>query len=402
MTSAPNTGRAAAQASYVLLTDAPPLQKGGYGCNILSYNLLQDANPLFGLVVTRRLDRRTRRADIYQAPGVPTFVFPDAPWLRPRRLIAFAELLLFLLSLPWLARAVRRSGCQRIFALFGANPWFLPKADWLRWATGLPLEIYLVDDLEEACLAGGSLWQARLTRRFEPGVLRRAARVFVISPGYAEHLAEKYGQAAQWLPVPVRGEELQYAPYRPGTPDQRAIVFVGSVNFLYLDTLCRLYQEIVRWNESPGRPYELRLRVLSRFTPQALLDRLVSRDFLDLVPDLDDASLHRELRAAWAVFLPYSFDPAFRFAVSTSFSHKFTEAITAGRPILVCGPAYASIPRYFREAGLPLWAESPEELSAVLGQIDAHDQPGLVERYRELVDRYHRADALRRLLESSP
>ena len=302
---------------------------------------------------------------------------------------------------PRLASAARRSGCRRIFALFGADAWFLPKADLLRRATGLPLDVYLVDDLEETSLRNRRPREAWLTRRHEPFVLRRASRIFVISPGYAEHLANKYGQRALWLPVPARAEDAEYAAYHPETPDARTIVFVGSINALYLEGLCRVYKEIGRWNRESGRPYELRLRVLTRLEPRALLAALPERGFLDVSLDLDTRSLHAQLRAAWAVYLPYSFDPALRVAVSTSFSHKFTESAAAGRPILVHGPEYASVPRHFRDAGLPLCVTDADGLGRGLKEIADCDGPGLIARYRELLGRVHAAGNLRAILEVS-
>lgn len=383
---------------FLLFTDAPPLREGGYGCNVLSRNLLEDLGELFGLVITRRLDDHVRQADLWQAPGTPVLVFPDAPWFRPRRLRPWIDLLLFLVSLPRLAAAARRSGCRRIFALFGADPWFLLQVDLLRSATGLPLDVYLVDDLETSSQLSRKKWQARSVRRVEPRVLRRAARVFVISPGYAEHLAHKYAQPARWLPLPARTEGVEHRVYHPGVPDRRAIVFVGSINDLYLDGLCRLYEETSRWNRFPGRPYELRLRVLTRREPRPLLDRLPHRDFLDLALDLGTSALHDELHAAWAVFLPYSFDPALRTAVATSFSHKFTESAVAGRPILVYGPPDASLPRHFRTGGLPLCVTDPDGLRQGLEEIAACDGPGLIARYGELLRTFHSPENLRAIL----
>jgi hypothetical protein len=63
--------------------------------------------------------------------------------------------------------------------------------------------------------------------------------------------------------------------------------------------------------------------------------------------------------------------------------------------LLVYGPPYASLPRYFVENGLSLCVQSQAELKASLTQIDRSDSPALIEKYQEVLMRYHSKEAIR-------
>ena len=84
--------------------------------------------------------------------------------------------------------------------------------------------------------------------------------------------------------------------------------------------------------------------------------------------------------------------------VSTSFPTKLVDSFPVGRPILVYGPAHASVPRYFAENHLPLFANSAGQLKAVLRQIERHDTVELVQSYEAVIERFHSAAHLRALL----
>jgi hypothetical protein len=84
--------------------------------------------------------------------------------------------------------------------------------------------------------------------------------------------------------------------------------------------------------------------------------------------------------------------------VSTSFSAKFNDAIISGRPILVYGPEYASLPAYFRAEGLPLCVTEKGGLNNVFSEIEAHDGPDLISQYHDLVLRNHSPEALAGML----
>ncbi len=386
--------------SYVFLSDAPPLRAGGTGCQVLARDWLQVMGDQTRLIVTHRTLFGSDRAQIEQGQPAPVRYYYNFGVLRLGRLPLLRrclEWLAFLLALPRLARAARRSGASRIFALSGGAPGFLLFAWGLAAASGLPLDLYLVDDYEEFTRHGSQAYLAPAVRYFERRFLRRADRVFAISPGYVDHLWTKYGQRAHWLPVLAQGGVARWQPFRADTPDERCLVFVGSISFLYEESLVDLYQAVAAWNQQ-DRAFRLRLKLITRYRPESLLRRLGSTADLDLVLDATDAAKVRHVTGAWALVLPYSFAPQDEVFVTTSFSYKFTDAITAGRPIIVYGPPYASLPRYFREENLPLQADSAAALPDSLARIASVDRPETSALYAALIERHHSPQVLRRVL----
>jgi hypothetical protein len=393
--------------SYVLLCDAPPLKEGGYGCHVLTRNWVQHFRDRVRLIITHRMSSNLDRDRIAADLDQPVLFYPDLSNIRfPRQLHWVKEcfeLLLFYLSLPRLRRAVRNSGANRIFAFFGANPWFLLVASSLRWITSLPLDLYLVDDLEDSTrLAGQSLF-ARLVRRWESKVLRSAARVFTFSPGYSEHLFAKYGVAATWLPVAIPAPEIVYQPFQPKAPDVRTLVFIGAVNPLYSAALRDILRTLDEWN-SQSSPFALELMLLTYTDPTYIQNELGSSPHLRIRIKPGPDEFKQRMQQAWAIVLPYSFDLEVRTMVSTSFPTKLVDSFPSGRPLLVYGPPDASLPRYFQENHLQLVATSPSELKARLLQVEQVDNIDLIKSYQAICERFHSAASLASVLDpvSSP
>ncbi len=84
--------------------------------------------------------------------------------------------------------------------------------------------------------------------------------------------------------------------------------------------------------------------------------------------------------------------------VSTAFSCKSAEYLACGRPILVYGPAYASVPRHFRDAGLPLVETAEGRIPALLDALLGLDGPDLIAAYNTLVSDFHAPAAVRQRL----
>lgn len=377
---------------YAFLTDAAPADEGGHGCHVLARQWLKAAGNSAALVVTHPPPWDVRGRLTAQHAGQPVC------WYRvaPRRIyhgLPVLTLILLAGQLPELARKIAASSATRLFALCGADFWYLASVRMIQGATGLPLDIYLVDDMEESARLQHRLSPPGLVRTLERQVLRKASRVYAISPGFASHLSGKYGVRAQWLPIPVLDQPTPYHPLPSAQTQSRKIVFAGAVNPLYASALRELLAEIENWNNAPS-PFALRLQVLS-YTPETEIRCwLGNSPALEIQVGSTDADLRRFLEESWAIFLPYSFDDQQRAMVSTSFSLKFNNAITCGRPILVYGPEYASIPSYFRAEGLPLCVTAPNGLGQALQEIECFDSPGLIARYHALIQANHSSTAL--------
>jgi hypothetical protein len=390
---------------YALISDVPPAKTGGYGSQVLSWNWAEAVGEDLKLVVTHRQHPALSKEQVVQDLRPPVLFYPDLTRVRFRRRVAgiksLTELMLGLLWVPRIVSGIRRNGAQRIFAFVSNSAWFLPIADQAARRAGLPLDYYLVDDLEESARMWRHPVQARLVRWLEPRMLRRASRVFTISPGYGEHLLAKYQVRSKWLPIAVRQMSLEHHPYEPTSPDVRPITFIGGVSSLYAEGLKDCLRVIEAWNRQP-HPFRLRLLVMT-YTPPAV----VARD-VGVHPDLEvlirppSDEFRRRMQASWAIFVPYSFGPAERIMVTCSFPTKLTDAVLAGRPLLVYGPAYASLPRYFSENQLPLCVVSRDGLAAAIHQIRAVDSAALIARYQSVVRSFHSPDRLRQTLAVEP
>lgn len=357
------------------------------------------------LVVTHRMNRKNKVSKIRKTFGVPSFFYPDASITGTRRFIPrLAEgldLVLLLASLPFLFLAIKRHRPNRIFAFFGGGHFFLIVTWLVKWISHLPLEIYLVDDLEAFAHLSKRPSLIPFIRWTEKRLYAQADRVFCISEGYCKLLKEKYQINSSFLPVagisPM--DSLAYRPFPSLAADIRYISFCGSLNDLYYDSVCDLYDCIKTWNEM-GHSYRLGLLLVCMHKPDRFLDRIQNDPLVQVKVAVPREALPDILGSSWATFLPYSFsqEAGIKGLVQTAFSCKVLDSFKSGRPILVYGPLCASIPIYFRSNRLPLVAASTEELFGCLAQLGTMDQEVLVTRYRELALEHHTQAALRRRL----
>jgi O-antigen/teichoic acid export membrane protein len=387
---------------YALLSDAMPLREGGSGTGVLSWNWLQALQEQAVLVLAPRpANVALARQGVEQCP-VPVHYLPtprflgQVGWLSKLR--GPLEVLLFLLELHSIGDAIRRSAANRIFAFAGARFWFLAGVRLLRWSFRLPIEIYLVDDFEAWQRLHAQTSLLPLLRRLEGGTLRRMDRIWAISPRYVRHLEEKYQVQAEWLPVTVRTTEVAYVPYRAAEPDVRSFIFIGAANALYRDALLAFARVLGELNASGKLGYQSRLDFYTYMPFEHCESVWKDSPHIRLHCQRPDEERYAALRNAWGMILAFSFEERTRLMVSTSFSTKFTESLTSGRPVIFFGPEDAAVMTYARNQGLPLVATSPAALPEVLEQIPAVDGPGLIARYEATLRQFHSASALRAYL----
>lgn len=382
---------------YVLLTDAPPLKEGGHGCHVLAWNWLVAMQQHVKLAVTHRLNPTLDLSRIAADLPVPVSFYPDLSRIRwPVRwtwMKSMIEPLLVFFSAGKWAKVIEESGADRIFAFFGGNAWFLWTAAIVARRARLPLDVYLVDDLEQSCRLEGHWILGLIVRWMEPRVLRRADRVFVISPGYGEHLRAKYDISSEWLPIPFARHEVIYRKYSQSLAPVREITYLGAVNPLYTSALLDFLRVIDEWNGS-GRALKIKLLILTYSEPDEVRKHLGDFSSYEVRHKRSNQECTETMGNSWAIFLPYSFDESMRTMVTTSFPSRLAECMTVGRPLLVYGPPYASLPRYFLENDLRLCAQSISELKSNIANLDRIDCSERVEDYQAVVKRYHTKEAI--------
>lgn len=376
---------------YSLLSDLPPIENGGVASHSISWNICQAFKQCNGTLVTRRYHRSINPKEIHQRVEIPTYLYPDASLLGLRKLsesFRFGiDALMIRYSAPRIARFLAAHRTERILT-FPYNHWlFLPAALSLKRYTRLPTDLYLVDDLEASALMQGARSRAYITSLVEGSYLKKFDRVFLISQGYQEHIAAKYGVQGFCLPPLVRAKHEGYIPFRGDSQSIRWLAFSGSVNALYQDALQGLFDALSVLNNTQNVKYGVRFFVVAAKNLREIFD---SKGVpLDVKKGLDNQSLIEGLRESYACLLPYSFRPELKTMVSTAFSCKIAEYLVCGRPILVFGPKYSSMPRHFLKHDLPLVETSRERIGSLVLATEKFDNPGLVEAYRKLLEDSH-------------
>lgn len=356
--------------------------------------------PDLDAVCTRRKHRFTQPNEIVTM-GRPLFMYPDAYWARGEGSAIYLRRLLDDLILRAAGGSVigklSQRQSSRIFAYSGADPFFMKTAQFFSSRLNLPTDFYAVDDYEESCRANGQLSTQRWTQRHEGGLLQKFDRLFVISTGMQEHYLSKHGVKSIVLPPIVPASEHRLPSYDRAS-STRDLVFCGSINHLYIDTLVTAVECIKEYNRSnPSSPF--RLVICCRNHPAQFAARFPGDPAVHYEIGLSDGDLMSLMSRSYATLLPYTFAAEHRIMVSTSFSCKISEAFQTRRPIVVFGPSYASIPRHFLENDLPLVATSRESFVDVLRQIDTIDEEDLLRLYSEVVEKWHSPRAQRRILE---
>lgn len=385
---------------YIFYADSPPIQNGGHANHSIAWSWCQAMRGHTALALIRRYHRRINPREIAATLGLPIIFIPDLSVLGLRRFSeSFRQLLDAVILAVWLlfhTETIRKAGGDRIF-VFNSNHYVSLIHAWLlKRFTQMPVDIYLVDDLEASALLNHRHGRARVTRVVERWLLPCFDTIYVISEGYVEHLKAKYGVTAKWLPLVIRTHKpITYNP-PPAAGEVRYIGFSGSVNELYREVLMELNAAVVHLNATGPIRYKIALCVANDH-PE-LKKAFPDFSVVELFVGLPNDKLIQRLSANYANFLPYAFAPELELMVSTAFSCKTSEYFAAGRPMLVYGPRYASVPRYFVEHHLALVSTERGQLEMLIREIDRFDHPELIAKYNDLVTRYHSPAALRERL----
>jgi len=384
----------------VFLTDLPPIENGGIATHSIAWTMASVLSRDVSLVLTRKYHRDISLEPLRKMLGEKLVVYPDLSLLGLRKfsesLRGLLDAALFFVAWPYLARKLRQNGVTRIIALCGNHWSFLPILWLIKQRSLLSLELYMVDDLPASSRMIGRNIEARWTEALESIVLPQIDKVYTISRGYKEHLERRYRmRSCTFLPVPVRTSTVLPRKQNPAAQLVRVIGFSGSLNQLYQEPLRDLHRTIKKLNKENGcQVFKLRFFVVRK--PTHILNIFEDEEAMDFVVGLPNAKLLDALSHNWANFLPYSFHENQRLMVSTAFSCKIAEYLTAGRPIMVYGPEYASVPKYFIENNIPLVEINKTALEKLIHEVDKHNQAGLAARYQQLLEQYHSPEALRR------
>jgi hypothetical protein len=395
-----NTGKG----NIAFWTEAPPLPSEAAGNHGVARHFCKTLAPHFKCVVTHRF-RRSIRVDAITdaAAGLPIMFYPDCCRLGLRRISQTlgwcVDLVLFTVFLPFLLGKLRQAKVQRVFVLAGADAWFLIQVRIFQCFSSLPVDLYLVDEIEHWVKRQDSHPLKPVVRQLLDSTLKASDRLFAISRGFAEYIHEQYGLHADWLPLPSSDPPAPYVPLLSELEDARYLTFLGGFSFLYQSTLLQIYETLSTLNQSlenGKKPWKLQILTFSN--GHDFRQSLADPRWLEIRQGLSDDACEEILRHSTACLLPYSFEPTEKMMVCTSFSCKILEYLKSGRPIITYGPAGASLPRFFKDHGWPLSATTESELLGILESLPEHDTEATIERYRKTWDERHSPRALESVL----
>lgn len=391
------------QESWVFYTNAPPLIEGGSGNHGIAHQIIRVDPKKWAFVLSRKFRFCIRRSAVRSAcEGAKLILHPDASGYGLKkifpRISGFFDFLIFAF---WIfASKEVRIKKRQWFILCGADYWFLLHV-WLIQKIGIPTHIYLVDEIDASEKQNFPRWIRFWMQKTFSTVLENSKTVFAISEGFVDFLKRKHYCEAKLLPLTVSTPPGAHVFVNGISERKKKIVFIGALNRLYLDGLKDIYEEIVYFNSSHCSQHPWHLEVLSYNPPNRLVELLPHTKYLVFYQNLSFQERLSRLSQASACFLPYSFSKSDELIVSTSFSCKILEYFSASSPIVVYGPEYASISKYFLKENLPFCAFNRKELGRVLNDLDPISDPNYLEKYRSVWMRYHSAAAFKNFFDEA-
>ncbi len=393
----------AQETSIVFLSDAPPMENGGFGNSAVAFSVAKALDGDIRLILTRQHHWRNVKSGISGGLKVRTILFSDLSGVRGLRALSpvlrsCLDSLLFLAQIPTLLRELQGCRAKYIVALCGNDPFFLINAILLARFSRLALVFYMVDDFEASALMEGKWVRAHFFRAIEKFLLPKVDKVCVISAGYARLLKEKYGVNASLLPLPIRYPKINYSKARFDN-NSRTIAFSGSVNALYkhaLRNLCDVLDERNRQGE------KWKVLFLGKANTQRVRDLIGNYAFIEAEFPASNVELVARLSECFVCFLPYSDtqNQAIRTMIQTAFPCKISEYFASGRPILAYAPQTSTIFEYFFTHKLPLCATTKYELNQALSKLKDYDSETLISAYQQVIAETHSPEAIRRFLNS--
>lgn len=380
------------QDSIVFYTDAPPLLEGGHGNHGIAFQIINSLGNQCAFILTRKFRRSISKEAIQEAAGnYPLILHPDAAGYGFKKIsTVLSGILDILIFTGWIFFSKDiRSDKRKWFILCGADYWFLFHVLLLQ-KIRIPTNIYFVDEIQASAKKNNlPKWLHFWVRKTLSFVLKNSHTVFAISEGFVDYLKKEYQCDAKWLPLTISSPPCVQLVAKRKLEKEKKIVFTGALNDLYLDGLKDLYEEIVAINSTHYSRNPWHLEVLSYNPPNRLLEILPHSKYLVYHYNLSSQERILSLSQASACFLPYSFCENNKVMVSTSFSCKIVEYFLTGCAIVVYGPKYSSISKYFVKENLPFCASNKKELRQVLHNLDSINDADYLQKYRAVWMRHH-------------
>lgn len=246
--------------------------------------------------------------------------------------------ILFNISKRNIVNILNNSNSDILFVPLGSNIRAYSRAIELSKETNLPLAVYIVDEFLDAAILSEDKYGKQTCEKYLQEYLEHTKTIFVISPGMKKYLKTSYGVESIVLNLPFEKK------YNVEEDTIMQILFLGNISHFYLDGLVELLDLVTEYNNK--NEMKLILRLTSNFLPTRLqkYESIIKYEKIN-----GDENLAKEINRSLFCYIPYSFDKKYKIMVSTSFPSKTLECLSYAKRIVVYGPSYCSVVKYFED-----------------------------------------------------
>ena len=259
--------------------------------------------------------------------------------LRPRRVFGPIEATLNCWRLRYIMELGRRIARERrveavLTTSYGAE---MPHAAFfLARELGLPFYYYEMDRLDSVFTCRAA---ERLITKYRREFLHSVKKLWLVSPTMVREFERLYGVRGEFMHHFVDIDRYQRIA-RDASPlpsDRIRLIYTGSINSMFLDTMRWFCEWLNRGLSIEGRPVEL--VIYSGYCPPGLEGPQVK--YAGFVDSEAVAGKLVEAHAA-VVLVSFTGDRGVKEQIETSIYTKTVDYLAASRPVLVVAPPYAA------------------------------------------------------------
>lgn len=306
--------------------------------------------------------------------------------------VPFIARMLFIISMFPTAYKLKKKNLKHVFIPLGADYGELERAYLFAVVYHFKVSVYVVDDFVDYYKY--ILGNRDKCQRIEKKVVRYMQKmysIFAISEGMKTRIREIYGRTSHILPVPYDYEELE----RTDVPKDQ-IMFVGSINQLYISGLRDIAQTIDRLNKE--NDWKIGLRFTYR-TAGDVRHILGNYECIQSARMNTEEKLREEMNRSLFCLMPYSDNKELKVMQATSFPSKLVEYLSSARSIVIYGDQQDSAFDYFKKYRLPTIIDynnkNQLEECIVSHMRETIDYSRV---YRKVLKRYHSYENIKEIL----
>jgi hypothetical protein len=204
-------------------------------------------------------------------------------------------------------------------------------------------------------------------------IAKRASLRFALGPKMTEILTQRYNVNFECIYHADDLARFRVLEHEESSDEVIVIGFSGSLVFGRITCLSDLLRACQLLNQ------KFRIRVFCTSVPVETPEGLLNSESVEFLPLPVHDKLPQALAGCDILFLPESFDTAYRRAIELSLSSKCHLYMMSGRPILVYGPPWSGTVDYAKRFGWGVVVDRQDDQELLHAIRCATSQPGATE-----------------------